>query len=489
MNTIQALQRLHRETKAEVFLVGGFVRDYARNKGNPDLDVVVRKLTLKAIMKFLGRFGSLKEVTLSNTNEDFDVNVLLFKARGCDMEAQISLPRRGKKQIADWRNTLEQDVRRRDFKINCLYLPVIYKSKKHIIDLVGGLEDIRERKISSNGSPMERFRESPIRMMRAISLAARTDYTIDAGIMEAIPKCAHLIEKVPFEAIQAEFKKILLSKKPSKYMRLLNKTGLLKHIAPEIARCVGVKQDKRFHKYDVFTHVIYSADHAPMDLKVRLAALLHDIGKAPTYREVKTEEGVRITFHKHEMESVKMARDFLRRMKFDNELIKEVLLLVKMHMFHYTREWTDSAIRKFIKSSGITEEYLTPEKIGTFPLFQLRIAERLGSGFKSIPVTDRQKDFEARILEVYNAGRAMEIKDLAVTGHDIMEVFKIPQGKTVGDILRFLLENVLENQELNERMPLLKLATEYVAELSSGGGLMQHQKDLECVFPGSVGAE
>lgn len=464
MNTIQVLQRLDKETKAEVFLVGGFVRDYLRNKKNNDLDIVIRKLSYKNIKKFLARFGSLKEVSLSKTNDSFEVTILLFRAKGCDMEAQISLPRRSKEQIPDSYNTLNQDARFRDFKLNCLYLPINYRSKKDVIDPVGGKDDIKNRKISPNGSAVERFRESPVRMLRAISLAARTDYTIDDKIIDGIVKCAHLIERVPYEVIRDEFNKMVMSKKPSKYLRLLNKTGLLAHFAKELTNCIKCKQDKRYHKYDVFTHLLYTCDNADDDLVIRLAGLLHDVGKAIVRREIPDgKHGTRVTFHKHEMLSVKLGREFLLRLKYDNDTIEQVLLLVKHHMFHYTREWTDGALRKFIVKVGLTDEYMTEEKIGDFPLFKLRAAERLGNGFKKIPVTERQKDFERRLINVYNSSRGFTIKDLVIDGKDIMSIFKIPQGSTVGAILRYLLDKVLTNPELNERVTLLKLVTEYIA--------------------------
>jgi poly(A) polymerase/tRNA nucleotidyltransferase (CCA-adding enzyme) len=462
MNTVQVLQRLDKETKAEVFLVGGFVRDFLRRKNNTDLDVIIRRLSLRNIKKFLKKHGRLKEVKLAQTNDAFAVNILLFKASNSDFEAQISLPRRGKMQIPDSHNTLSQDVRFRDFKLNALYLPINYRSRSDIIDFVGGKEDIANRRISSNGSANERMKESPIRMLRAISLASRTNYTIDDEIIEAIKLNATLISRCPAEAIRAEFNKILMSKKPSKYLRLLRKTGLLAHLAPELQDCVGVKQDARFHKYDVFTHLIYTVDNCDSDITLRLAGLLHDIGKPPTRNEVNTKDGVRVTFHKHEMISVKLARNFLRRLKYDIVTTRQVISLVKNHMYHYTREWTDASVRKFIKKVNLNEHYLKPETIESFPLFKLRASERLGNGLKNIAITDRQKDFEKRLLDIYNASHDLEIKDLKINGNVLMATFRIAEGEQIGKILKFLLDQVLEEPTLNNQLDLLKLATEFI---------------------------
>lgn len=462
MNTIEVLQRLDKETKAEVFIVGGFVRDFLRNKSNSDLDIVVRNLSLKSIKTFLRQYGSIKEVNLSRTSDLFEINIVLFKSFDDSIEAQITLPRKGKKQLSDPSNTLQQDVRFRDFKINALYLPINFSSKKDVIDLVGGRKDIVNRRLSSNGSPNERIKESPIRMLRAISLSARTEYTINNELIDAIKSNAALISKCPVEIIRTEFNKILMSKRPSKYLRFLRRVGLLEYISPELDACVGVKQDNKYHKYDVFNHLIYTVDHCGHDLVIRLAGLLHDIGKPETRRVIKENQEKRITFHKHEMVSAKLARDFLRRLKYDTETTNQVLMLVKFHMFHYTREWTDGAIRKFIRRVGLGKEYMTEGKIGNFPLFKLRAAERLGNGLKGIAVTERQKDFEHKILVVYNESNGFETKDLKINGNKIMEIFNLKPGVQIGNILKFLLERVLDNPKVNNELDLLKLTTEYL---------------------------
>lgn len=473
MNTVQVLQLLQKETSAEVYIVGGFVRDFLRNKNNSDLDVVVRNLSMKDIKEFLSKHGKVKEVKIAKTNDQISVNILLFKASRYDFEAQIALPRRGKKQIPYSHNTLRQDVKFRDFKINSLYLPINYKSRKDVIDLVGGRDDIVNRIISSNGSASERIKESPIRMMRAISLASRTNYRLADEIIEAIYENSQLINNCPVEAVRKEFNRILMSKKPSKYLKILRKTGLLKHIAPELDMCFGIKQDRRYHKFDVFNHSIYTCDNCDPDLVLRLAGLLHDIGKAVTRREApNSRDGRKVTFHKHEMASVKMARDLLRRLKYDLSTIKEVLILVKLHMFHYTRDWTDSAVRKFIKKAGISEEYMHEDKISEFPLFKLRASERKGNGLKCIPVTDRQTDFERRIIQVYRESKSLDVKDLEINGNVIMEVFKLKPGVQVGNILNFLLEQILEQPRLNNRLDLLKLTTEYL----HGPSVVNHNK-------------
>lgn len=457
MKTLEALRILDRETDAQVYLVGGFVRDLVRKKYNNDLDVVVRNLQLERVKEILSRFGPVKEVTLSNTNDIFDVSILLFKGYNDDVEAQISLPRKGVEQKADYLNLLEDDVIHRDFTINAMYLPVKYISYKSVIDLAGGLKDIKRRTIVANGAPTKRIKESPIRMLRAISLASRTHYRIDGSLIEAMKKLSHLVTKVPPEAVQKELNKILLCKRPSKYLRLMHKTGLLKYIIPELEECIGVQQETMYHKYDVFNHCVFACDNIDPDLVLRLSTLLHDIGK-PSTKSI-TDTG-RITFHNHELEGAKMAYSIMTRLKYDNDTCTQVVHFVRMHMYHYTREFTDSAVRRFIIKAKVSESDLSD--LPDFDLFKIRKADRLGNGFKKKPVTQRQEDFEERVAKVFRESTALHIKDLAIGGKEMIDVFNVKPGPIIGDTLKHLLVLVLKNPKLNEREELIKAASTHL---------------------------
>jgi putative nucleotidyltransferase with HDIG domain len=496
--TVEALIALDRETKAEVFITGGFVRDFIRKKRNNDLDIVVRKLSLQAIKTFLSKYGKVSEVSISNTHDKFALPILVFKTEGDPIEAQITLPRRGKKQYLSVNNTLHQDCKHRDFTINAMYMPIRVTRRDDIIDLVGGIESIRKREIKAVGNPEDRLKESPIRIMRAFTLSSRMNYQIDSVLIDAIRHNRDLVALAPAEAVQAELNEILLSKRPSKYLKLMNKLGILSIVMPELYKCVGVKQDRRYHKYDVFTHCIYTCDHIEPDLVLRLAALLHDIGKPDTYAEVPVKgEPPRITFHKHEIYSVKNAVELLRRLRYSNGIIKKTIALIKHHMYHYASDvysctqnncswtrsanqlkekpkhcpacgapvefhpgWTDAAVRRFIAKIGIDETNV--DDLPNLPLFKLRAAERLGNGLKKNPITEKQRDFEARIVSVFKESKGLTIADLNIDGNVIMEMFRMKPGQKVGEILKYLLECVLENPKANERVELLKLATEFL---------------------------
>lgn len=497
MKTLQVLRRLQRDTKAEVYLVGGYVRDLLRKKQNEDLDIVIRKLTLKEIRRFLKKYGPVKVVRLSKKGNSATISMIYFRATGDKQEAQITQPRRGKRQIPDSRNSLKQDCQYRDFRINALYLPIDYKSRNDVVDIVGGKVDIMKRTINANGSAVDRFKESPVRMLRAITLAAQTGYTLSEEILGVIPHMVELLETIPLENVRDHLNKVVLSKKPSKSFKLMHRLGILRFVLPELERCIGVKQDRRYHKYDVFTHSVYACDNAELDLNIRLAALLHDIGKPDTRKFI----GDRVTFHKHESVGASLTKIAMTRLKYDNATILAVGKLVQLHMYHYTSDvykctgegckwsrpisafpeglekcpvcdaaldmvsgWTDNAIRRFIKKAKINDENI--DSLGDIPLFRLRQAERLGNGLKTTAVTEKQKDFEGRIKEVYERGASLEMKDLELDGNVIMSTFQLKPSQKVGDVLKYVLEKARENRKLNNRLSLLKLATEYLYQES-----------------------
>lgn len=450
INTMGVLRRLNGYHGAEVYLVGGFVRDLIRRKRNDDIDVVVKKLKPSMIKMFLNRYGTAKYANLT-----FGVPIILFKAFGDRSEAQITLPRDLKGNFRPG-NSLKQDAECRDFTINAMYLPVGYRSKKDVIDFFGGYRDIKMRIIRAVKDPDRRINESPIRMLRAVSLAARTRYRIDKDVMHAIVRNRNLIKDAPVESVREELNEIFVSAKPSTYLKVMQKTGLLEIILPELSKCAGVRQDKKYHKFDVFKHCLYTCDYIEPSLVLRLSAVLHDIGKPDT----KDMHGERTTFHKHEVVSARLAKNVLERLRYKKEIIRSVTQLVRMHMYHYTRDFTDAAVRRFIKRAGITANDL--ENIENIPLFKIRKAERKGNGFKTIPITERQRDFETRIKNVFKGSKGFEIEDLDIDGKILMKLFNLESGPKVGDTLTYLLDKILESPKLNTRKELIKLSAEYI---------------------------
>lgn len=455
MEIINILRKLDGETKAEVYLVGGFVRDYFRGKSNDDYDIVIRKLKINQIALFLKNNGAVvKRVKMQD-----GFSILLAKMPKDKDSVQISLPRRGLKMIPDRNNSLRQDALQRDLRVNAMFLPINYKSKKDIIDLVGGKSDIDNGIIRSVGRSDYRIKQSPIRILRAIALAARTGYDIDKDLCDAIHRYRKLLSDVPVEKIQDEFNEILLSDKPSKYLKMMRQLGVMAVILPEVDACYKVTQERKYHKHDVFHHCAYTCDFIDPDIVLRLAALLHDVGKPPARKVIKGK----ITFHKHEVFSASIAKDLLTRLRYKNEIIDEVVELVRNHMYYYDETWTDVAIKRFINRAGINDDNV--DHLNSLPLFKLRAAERLGNGYKYVAVPRLQKSFQERLRKVYTRINARHVKDLAITGSDIISVFNVKPGPKIGEILRYLLDRVTNSNDeysFNTKKNLLRVTLEYI---------------------------
>ena len=457
MSTIEALRSLNQDTKADVYIVGGFVRDFIRGVVNDDLDIVICNLPIKQIKEYLSKIGVFKPVTLSKTNDQFCINIYLFRTHCDETTAQISLPRRGKTQIPSHKNTLAEDVKFRDFTMNAMYLPIDYKSVADVVDMREGKFSIDSGIIIPNGDAYERIKESPIRMLRAVSLASRIGFELHDSLKRAIFELASLLLACPVDVQRIEVNKILLSKKPSKYILLMYDLGLLEVVMPELYRCCGVTQDRRHHKYDVFKHCVKACDNTDPDLILRLAALLHDLGK-PECRAV-IPDG-RITFHKHEIASTRLTYKLLTRMNYENDIKNKVTKLVRLHMYHYVEEFTDAAVRRLISRVGLVESDLAC--LEKFPLFMLRIADRLGNGYKKQEVTQRQLDFQTRVKRLFKESNVYTVKDLKISGKDLMEVYRLSPGPIIGKILKNLLNKVLEDPGNNTKAKLLKLSLDMI---------------------------
>lgn len=357
-------------------------------------------------------------------------------------------------------NNLEEDLKRRDFTINALaitvneqYLEDIFSSKQlfdsykieeknfKLIDLHQGQEDLDKRIIRTVGQADQRFAEDALRMLRAIRLAVQLNMDIETDTYYAIKYHKDLLKFVSFERIRDEFMKILSSEQPAKGIELLDETGLLVHIIPELYQGVNMQQ-RGHHTTDVWTHSLDALRHCPSkDPIVRLATLLHDIGKPITYKE----EGGEITFYSHDVLGSRVASKIATRLKLSKKEIQRVFILVRYHMFHYQEHHSDASIRRFIKRVGF-------ENIDD--ILDLREGDRLGSGAKK--TSWRLEEMKQRIIEQLN--QPMGLDDLAVNGHDLMQELELKPSPILGKILNKLLEKVLENPQLNEKEKLIEEA-------------------------------
>ncbi len=264
--------------------------------------------------------------------------------------------------------TIEEDLSRRDFTMNAIALSL---PDGNICDPFGGRADIKRRIIRTVGDPRERFSEDGLRPVRALRFSAQLGFEIEAETLAAIPGALDVTAKIAVERFRDEFTRILGCPVPSAALRLMDETGIMPLFIPELSACRGVEQ-RGFHRFDVFDHLLFSCDGAPREnLTVRLAALFHDIGK-PAVRAEKTGAGEKepvYTFYGHETVSARMTEEILDRLRYPKQAVRETVHLIACHMFHYEDSWTDAAVRRFLVR-------VTPEAMND--LFSLRRADIYG---------------------------------------------------------------------------------------------------------------
>jgi len=346
--------------------------------------------------------------------------------------------------------SLEEDLARRDFTINAMaYHPI----RGELIDPFGGENDIQEKIIRCVGEPLVRFLEDGLRPMRACRLSAKLQFAIDPLTMAAIPQSMESIQKVSMERFHDEFLKLLKTEKPSIGIEAMRRSGILAYLMPELLEGIGIDQNE-FHMYDVYHHNLYACDFVPPHKPlVRLAALLHDVAK-PRAKKFAEQNGHGNVFYNHEVMGERMTRRILKRLKASNQEIEWVCKLVRLHMFYYTHEWTDGAVRRFLRRFDGDLAFLED-------LFLLREADRLASGTKQ-RTADILEDFKKHIQRILEQENALKVTDLDINGYDIMQTFDIKPSPLIGKILNYLLEVVLEHPEYNEKPKLIKLARDFL---------------------------
>ena len=344
--------------------------------------------------------------------------------------------------------SIEADLSRRDFTMNAAAYAL---PSGPLVDPFDGRGDIKRQIIRTVGKPEARFSEDGLRPVRAVRFASQLGFTVDDALLAAIPGALPFTAKVAAERIRDELDKIIASEKPSTALLLMEKTGLLQLLIPELALCRGVGKEGitqfGFHRFDVLDHSLLACDYAAREgapTEVRLAALYHDIGKPKTVQEDKF--GI-VGFYRHERESAAGARQIMLRFRYPNAVSDTVCHLIEEHMFNYSPSWSDAAVRRFIIRVG--QENLSN-------LFALRRADAYAMTGEE-PSLDLLLLMQKHVEEVIAAGEAMSLKDLAVSGNDLIAL-GIPPGKHMGIILAELFEAVLDDPALNTREKLLEIA-------------------------------
>ncbi|MCQ4081797.1 CCA tRNA nucleotidyltransferase [Streptomyces sp. RB6PN25] len=433
------LARRFQEAGFQLALVGGSVRDALLGRLGNDLDFTTDarpEQVLKIVRGWADAiwdvgiaFGTVACRKTDSQGAAFQIEVTTYRSEAYD--------RNSRKPEVSYGDTIEEDLVRRDFTVNAMAvsLPGI-----EFVDPYGGLEDLARGALKTPSTPEESFSDDPLRMMRAARFAAQLDFDVAPDVVAAMKAMAGRIEIVSAERVRDELNKIVLAEHPRKGLGLLVDTGLAGHVLPELP-ALRLESDEHHRHKDVYEHsltvleqAIALEDEGP-DLVLRLAALLHDIGKPKTRR---FEPDGRVSFHHHEVVGAKMTKSRMTELKYPGDVIKDVARLVELHLrFHGygTGEWTDSAVRRYVRDAG--------------PLL-----DRLHKLTRS-DCTTRNKKKAAALARTYDSleQRIAQLKEQEeldairpdLDGNQIMEILGIPPGPLVGKAYKHLLELRLEH--------------------------------------------
>jgi putative nucleotidyltransferase with HDIG domain len=426
------------------YVVGGSVRDALLGRPAEDWDLATDARPDRLLAIFPGavyenRFGT---VAIREGGAEHEVTTFRTDHEYADFR---------RPHHVEFGDDVRLDLARRDFTVNAIAWGAEASGQMDgaqtpvIVDPFGGVADVKARVLRAVGEPGERFREDALRMVRAVRLATVLDFAIDPPTLASIREHAALVAHVSGERVAAELGKLLGSERPSAGLRLLADAGLLEVLLPDLAQQRGVEQNK-IPGEDLWEHTLRAVDATPANRPVvRLAALLHDVGKPATL-----DDG---PFRGHEVVGADLAERLLDRLHLPRAVTERVAHLVRNHMFTYEPEWGDAGVRRFIQRVGI-------EAIDD--LFALRRADNIGSG---VPADAHALDeLRARVDAEIAASVVLDRSRLAVRGDDLMAELGVPAGPRLGRILEALLDRVIAEPHLNDRPTLLLLAESMLTE-------------------------
>ena len=451
----------------EAYLVGGCVRDLLIGKQPKDWDVTTNAHPTEIEGLFPETYLNNDFGTVGVVTESEDPRLKVIEVTPYRTESEYSDARRP--DSVEFGVSLEEDLKRRDFTVNA----IAYRLKdEKIVDLFGGEDDIKHKRLKAVGKPTERFAEDALRMMRAVRFAVELEFIIEGETMTAIAENSSNLSRISKERIRDEFSKILESKQPMQGIIFLEKLGMLPYVAPDLLRGIGIEQNQA-HAFDVYEHLLRTMQHAAdkdWEFDIRLAGLFHDISKPETRRWSKEKNDW--TFHGHEVVGAKVAKKALQELKFPKERIDRIVTLIRWHMFFSDPDQiTLSAVRRTIANVG-------PENI--WDLLKLRRCDRIGTGRpKEQPF--RLRKYTAMVEEALRD--PISVKMLKIDGTRIMELTGERPSKKLGDTLNALLEEVLDDPLKNTTEYLEKRALELMqmseTELDALGKKGREKKEKE----------
>ena len=424
-------------------LVGGPVRDAILGRLGNDLDFTTNALPQES-KKILNEWADnvwdtgIAFGTVAGKRGDTTVEVTTYRTEFYDADSR--------KPVVEYGKDINGDLSRRDFTVNSMALELTTDTPT-FIDPFNGLKDLSQKTLRTPGRPQDSFNDDPLRMMRAARFASQLEFEIDLEVVEAMKELAPRISIISAERVRDEFTKILMSDNPRKGITILVDTGLADLTLPEIPK-LRLEVDEHHHHKDVYEHSITVLEQAiehedrlgGPNLVIRLAALLHDIGKPKTRAFI---DGGGVSFHHHEVVGARLVKKRLQELRFDGDTVEAVETLTTLHLrFHGygDGEWTDSAVRRYVRDAGDL-------------LVHLHVLTRADC-------TTRNKAKAARLASIYDSLEAriavlMEQEELSkirpdLDGQQVMDLLGLKPSRDVGAAMDFLMELRLERGQIGE---------------------------------------
>ena len=433
-------------------LVGGPVRDAILGRLGNDLDFTTDAHP-KDCEKILNKWAdSVWDIgaafgTVAGKKGEITVEVTTYRSESYDSSSR--------KPNVEFGKTIEGDLARRDFTINAMALELT-TPEPTFIDLFNGVADLQNKLIKTPGKAEESFSDDPLRMMRAARFMSQLNFEIDPSVLVAIKSMATRLEIISFERIRDEFIKILMSPSPRIGITVLVETGLADYFLPEVPK-LKLEIDEHHHHKDVYEHSLTVLEQAiglesrldGPNLTLRLAALLHDIGKPKTKQLI---AGGGVSFHHHEVVGARMCKERMKKLRFDNHMIEDVSQLVFLHLrFHGygSGEWTDSAVRRYVRDAGPLLTHLHLLTRADCTTRNKKKAESLAKTYDQL---------EERIALLMEQEELDKIRP-DLSGEEIMQILAIKPSPTVGKAYDFLLELRLEKGPIGKEAATAELLT------------------------------
>jgi len=433
-----------REKGKRGWIVGGCVRDLMRGEEAKDWDVATDARPDDVITMFKKVIPTgLQHGTVTVVKRGVHYEVTTLRGEGAYSDGR-------RPDSVEFVDDITADLARRDFTINAMAIDPV---DGHLIDPFDGRKDLENKVIRAVGDPNERFAEDGLRVLRAARFSATLEHTIDPDTERAMgtDRSHGTFRRVSAERVRDEWLKAMRARRPSIAFEAMRRTTILTITCPELMESVGCEQNK-WHAHDVWGHAMACLDACKSDPILRVAALLHDVAKPRT--RALSDKTHDYTFYEHERIGAEMAEPILTRLKFSNDERAKITALVRHHLICYADDWTDAAVRRWVRR--ITPE-LAPD------LYELGFADALGKGKDASEDLASLQRLRARVDAMLAAGAAFSAKDLAVKGNELMSALGLAPGRIVGEVLAHLVELVIDDPSLNDRDRLIEEARRFVA--------------------------